>query len=301
MLCRVSRLAATRLNSLARGVQTIKSDIPWELRRPFQQVNRRRDDKHEERLLPAIPETLAPYVEAWVSSWERPAVRGGLVQLRSDVWAMPLRPDIVHRVVTWQRAGRRQGTAKTKSRAEVKGGGRKPRPQKGQGRSRQGSIRAPQWKGGGNAHPKRPRDWSYPLQRSVVQLGLRVALSDKYRRGALLVLDSAGLSRPKTKDLLAQLRALGLEPGPHRTMIVCSNNVDSQRQLNLELASRALLGTHVTTSSRATVYDLVRNSVLAVTLDAVRELETRLGGSLDIAAWSAAAPPPQMPPKVVRL
>ena len=107
MLCRVSRLAATRLNSLARGVQTIKSDIPWELRRPFQQVNRRRDDKHEERLLPAIPETLAPYVEAWVSSWERPAVRGGLVQLRSDVWAMPLRPDIVHRVVTWQRAGRR--------------------------------------------------------------------------------------------------------------------------------------------------------------------------------------------------
>ena len=168
MLCRVTRLAATRLNSLARGVQTIKSDIPWELRRPFQQVNRRRDDKHEERLLPAIPETLAPYVEAWVSSWERPAVRGGLVQLRSDVWAMPLRPDIVHRVVTWQRAGRRQGTAKTKSRAEVKGGGRKPRPQKGQGRSRQGSIRAPQWRGGGKAHGARPKDWSYHLNAKVL-------------------------------------------------------------------------------------------------------------------------------------
>ena len=130
----------------------------------------------------------------------------------------------------------------------------------------------------------------------MVQLGLRVAL-DKYRRGALLVLDDAGLSRPKTKDLLTQLRA-GLSLA--RTDDPCSNNVDSQRQLNLELAS-APTGTHVTTSSRATVYDLVRNSVLAVTLDAVRELETRLGGSLDIAAWSAAAPPPQMPPKVVRL
>ncbi|KAL3899987.1 MAG: hypothetical protein SGPRY_012544, partial [Prymnesium sp.] len=157
---------------------------PTDMRRPFAQKNRRRDDVHEPRQLPAVPICTGPSVQAWLSSWDNPRI--GIASLRADVWSIPLRQDIVHRVVFWQRACMRQGTAQTKGRGDVKGGGRKPRPQKGTGKSRQGSIRAPQWRGGAKAFPKMLRSYRYFLPRKVQTLGMKVALSDKYRRGALV-------------------------------------------------------------------------------------------------------------------
>ena len=183
--------------------------MPQEHRRPFQQKNRRRDDVLLPRMEAAVPQSSELFVQAWLSSWDEP--RAGIAKLRSDVWAMPLRTDIVHRVVTWQRACMRQGTSKTKHRSEVRGGGRKPRPQKGTGRSRQGSIRSPLWVGGGHAHPKRPRDFSYKLNRKVVSLGVKTALSDKYRRNCLIVLRDLELASDEPEELKAKLTNLGID------------------------------------------------------------------------------------------
>ena len=190
----------------------LDSKAPQELRRPFQQTNRKRDDKLLPRMAPAVPQDGEPLMQAWISSFEEPHI--GIAQIRADVWGMPLRTDIVHRVVTWQRACARAGTHKQKHRHEVRGGGRKPRPQKGLGRSRQGSIRSPLWVGGGRAFPKTPADYSYKLNQKVVSLGIKTALSDKYARGALLLLRDFEL--PHQNALHGALGRLGINIGEHR-------------------------------------------------------------------------------------
>ena len=143
-----------------------------------------------------------------MSSWDEPRV--GITELPAEVWGLPPRPDIVNNVVLWQRACRRLGLATSKGRAEVSGGGRKPRPQKGTGRSRLGSIRSPLWRGGGASHGPKPRDFSFKMNRKQRALGLKTALSDKYRRNALLVLDDPGLELGKTTELLKKLAGLGM-------------------------------------------------------------------------------------------
>ena len=100
--------------------------------------------------------------------------------LHRDTFGQPLRRDILHRVVTWQRAGWRAGNASTKTKGEVSGSGRKPFQQKGRGAARQGSLRNPHFVGGGRAHGPRTRDWSYSLNKKVRRLGIKVALSTKY-------------------------------------------------------------------------------------------------------------------------
>jgi 50S ribosomal protein L4 len=199
------------------------AQIPHDARRPFQQKNRRRDDGLQLRMPAAVPEASSPFVHAWISAWDEPRV--GIAPLRADIWAMPLRSDIVHQVVTWQRACMRKGLGKTKHRTEVHGGGRKPRPQKGTGRSRQGSIRSPIWVGGGHAHPKVPRDFSYKLNAKVQSLGLKTALSDKYRRGALIIMRDYALqgqlrSSPSSlaQELDAKLDGLGVNTAKQKGM-----------------------------------------------------------------------------------
>ena len=156
--------AMRRRRSAAAGALAASSACARSATPPIQQKNRKRDQVLEPRVHRAGGDTALAH--AWLSAWDEP--RAGIAQLRSDVWAMPIRTDIVQCVVTWQRACARQGTSKTKSRSEVRGGGKKPRPQKGQGRSRHGSIRSPIWVGGGHAFPKRPRDFSYKLNSKVV-------------------------------------------------------------------------------------------------------------------------------------
>jgi large subunit ribosomal protein L4 len=116
---------------------------------------------------------------------------------------------VMHQVVTAQLAAARQGTHKTKTRAEVAGGGRKPWRQKGTGRARQGSIRSPQWVGGGVAHGRTPKDWSLRINKKVKRAALRSALSDRANHAAVVVVRDLVFATPRTKDAVAALAAVG--------------------------------------------------------------------------------------------
>jgi len=249
--------------------------VPQSERRAFQQKNRRRDDALVPRLPPAVPSDPSGSVQAWLSSWTES--RMGIINLRADVWDMPLRTDIVHRVVFWQRACMRQGTAKTKDRAEVRGGGRKPRPQKGTGKSRQGSIRAPHFRGGGRAHPIRPRDYAYHIPQKVVSLGLKVALSDKYRRGALVVLDSTSLEEGSKAELQQKLLGLGVDLNDHQRVLILGTN--DYAVVSMHRAAAGLPLVTVQMASQANVFDLVRHHVLMVDTASLAELEQRFNNS----------------------
>src|SRR6185369_5109318 len=117
---------------------------------------------------------------------------------------------VMHQVVNAQLAARRAGTHSTKTRSEVRGGGAKPWRQKGTGRARQGSIRAPQWRGGGVAHGPKPRDYTQRTPKKMVRLALRSALSDRAAENKVLVVDEWGIDEPKTKAGIQLLEALGL-------------------------------------------------------------------------------------------
>ncbi len=271
---------ASQLRTSMRRPQTLlaKPVRPsWE-RKPGSSKNARRDDALVPRHAPCVAQYASPTLQSWVASWdpaEPSPLRAGIAELPTSVWGMPLRTDIVHRVVTWERACMRKGNASTKTRAEVRGGGRKPRPQKGTGRSRQGSIRAPQWRGGGRAHGPKPKDWSYKLQQQVVLLGLRTALSDFYSRGALILLDRAAVEVPKTAALLQRLDRLGIDCSRHRVMIVGTDDRHDVGQNNLRRATTNLAAVRYSDARSATLFDLTRSAVLIVSIDAAADLARR--------------------------
>jgi large subunit ribosomal protein L4 len=118
---------------------------------------------------------------------------------------------VMHQVVTAQLSSARQGTHKTKTRGEVRGGGRKPWRQKGTGRARQGSTRSPQWVGGGVAHGRTPKDWSVRVNKKVKRAALRSALTDRAANDLVTVVRGLGFEAPRTKDAVTALQALGLE------------------------------------------------------------------------------------------
>lgn len=132
----------------------------------------------------------------------------GSAELPAAWFEGPVNIPVMHQVVTAQLAAARQGTHKTKTRAEVSGGGRKPWRQKGTGRARQGSIRAPQWVGGGVAHGRTPKDWSVRVNKKVKRAALRSALSDRAANDRVVVVRELGFEAPRTKDAVAALAAL---------------------------------------------------------------------------------------------
>lgn len=135
----------------------------------------------------------------------------GSVELNPDVFGIEPNKDVMHQVVTAQLAARRAGTHSTKTRAEVRGGGRKPWAQKGLGRARHGSIRSPQWAGGGVAHGPKPRDYSQRTPKKMRRLALRSALSDRASTGNIKVVESFEVwETPKTKNAVALLEAMGV-------------------------------------------------------------------------------------------
>ncbi len=134
----------------------------------------------------------------------------GTVELPDTVFGIEPNIPVMHQVVTAQLAHKRSGTGSTKTRAEVAGGGAKPWRQKGTGRARQGSIRSPQWRGGGVAHGPKPRDYTQKVNKKVVSLALRSALSDRAADNKILVVDDWGITEAKTKHGIALLEALGL-------------------------------------------------------------------------------------------
>ena len=135
----------------------------------------------------------------------------GTVELDDAIFGIEPNVAVLHQVVTAQLAAARAGTQSTKTRAEVRGGGKKPWRQKGTGRARQGSSRSPQWTGGGVALGPKPRSYRQKTPKKMVQLALRSALSDRAREGRVAVVESWSFTAPKTKDAVAAIKALELE------------------------------------------------------------------------------------------
>lgn len=154
--------------------------------------------------------------------------------LDNYVFGAPVNTAVLHQVVTAQLVNRRQGTASTKTRAEVSGGNKKPYRQKGTGRARQGSTRAPQWRGGGTVFGPRPHPYESAIPRKVKRMAMRAALSDKAANGRILLMDSIEISQPRTKDmeaLLANLpitrKVLLLMPERDENVILSARNIPS--------------------------------------------------------------------------
>lgn len=191
----------------------------------------------------------------------------GRIELSDAVFAAEVKPHLLHEVVTWQLACRRKGTASTKTRAEVRGGGRKPWRQKGTGRARAGSRRSPLWRGGGVVHGPKPRDYSYTLPKKVRKAALRSALSDKLASEQLVVLRDFGLERIKTKDFLAVLRRFA--PG---SALVVTDVLDER----LDKSSRNVPEVKVLRAEGLNVYDILRHEQLVLLEPAVSRIEEAL-------------------------
>jgi large subunit ribosomal protein L4 len=191
----------------------------------------------------------------------------GTIELSPAVFGQPLRPDILHQVVRWQQARRRQGTHKTKTRGEIKATTRKMYKQKGTGRARHGAASTTLFRGGGKSFGPVPRDHAHSLPKKVRKLGLKVALSSKLAEGKLVVLDQASLEGPKTKQLAAAVGKWGW-----KTALV----IDGELDRNFALASRNLVGLQLLPIAGANVADILRRDVLVLTTAAVRGLEERL-------------------------
>ncbi|GAB4817746.1 hypothetical protein N2152v2_004792 [Parachlorella kessleri] len=204
--------------------------------------------------------------------------------LDGSIFDVPIRKDILHRVVRWQLARRQQGTHKTKTRSEVRGGGRKPRPQKGSGQSRQGTIRAPQWRGGGTAHGPVLRSHEHKLFKRVRRLGLKCALSAKLWEGRLLVLDSLRPETAKTKVMDAHVSAL-LAGAPRRSAVFVDSAVDGPDGGELLRRSiRNLPWMEVLPARGLNVYSILQRDYLIMSRQAVDAVVTRLNSPLK--PWS---------------
>lgn len=194
--------------------------------------------------------------------------KAGSIELRDEIFALEPRPDILHRVVTWQ-LEKRRGTARAaKERGDVNRTGKKFGRQKGSGSARHGNRAAPQFIGGGKAHGPRARDFDPALNKKVRALGLKSALSAKAREGKLMVVENLVLDAAKTKELKARLETLGIDTG----LFVDGKAVD----VNFALASRNLYKVDVLPAVGANVYDILNHDHLVLTRAAVEELEARL-------------------------
>jgi large subunit ribosomal protein L4 len=196
--------------------------------------------------------------------------KAGTVDLSSTVFEAKVKPDLFHAEVTRQLAARRNGTHSTKNRAAVSGGGAKPWRQKGTGRARQGTNRAPQWAGGGVVFGPVPRSYEHKLPKKVRRAALRGALTHRLNEGAMTVLDSFELREFKTQRVAETLRSLGIEGGG--VLIVIDAKDD-----HLERSARNLPHVHVLRVAGLNVYDVLRHSRLVLTKGAIAAIEARLG------------------------
>ena len=194
------------------------------------------------------------------------------IEIQDDVFGVPMNSVLVHQVVVGQLANARQGTAKTKTRSEVSGGGRKPRPQKHTGSSRQGSIRSPLWKGGGVTFGPAPRSYRQRTPKKMRRAAIRMTLSDKARAGNLIVLQDLAFDSPKTKDFVAMMQALGLE----RSVLLVGDGADHAALR----AGRNVQGVDMLPADLLNAVDVLNHRTLIMTLEAVRKAEALWGVAL---------------------
>jgi large subunit ribosomal protein L4 len=192
----------------------------------------------------------------------------GTINLNDDVFGAEVNVPLVHQVIKAQLAGRRQGTAKTKTKAEVRGGGRKPFKQKGTGNARQGSSRSPLHPGGGQSFGPQPRNYEQSTPKEMVRGALRSALSDRVKESRMIVIDEFKFDSIKTKTFNELLKTkLQLD----QVLIVDDANK------NLELSGRNIPHIKVLRTEGLNVYDIVRYEWLVMTKRAVQAVESRLG------------------------
>ncbi|EIE91456.1 hypothetical protein G6F46_009957 [Rhizopus delemar] len=213
----------------------------------------------------SVPKALPTKVQAFLRDFKsnEPV---SIINLEKEVFGVPIRRDILHRVVVWQRDSMRQGTSSTKTRAEVSGTGKKAAPQKGRGKARVGDMKAPHFRSGGIAFGPKPRDHSTDLPRKVQDLGLRVALSAKYAQDQLIVVESLqNLESHKTRDL-ADIIKNSYESS--KILII----IDELNK-NLEMAARNLPNCEVIYVEETNVLDLLTYDKLLVEKSVIETLE----------------------------
>ena len=190
----------------------------------------------------------------------------GSAELSPSVFGIEPNVPVMHQVVRAQRASWRQGTSNTKTRGQVSGGGKKPWRQKGTGRARQGTIRAPQWAGGGVVFGPHPRSYAFHVNRKEVKLAMRSALSAKLADGELVVVDRFEFDAPRTKAAVAFLKANGLE-GKRITLIIPDDDV------NTYLSFRNIKEVRTIPVSEMNTYDFIDNKALVITTDVLARIE----------------------------
>ena len=205
----------------------------------------------------------------------------GSLEVADAVFGAEVKEHLLWEVVKAQRAARRAGTHSTKTRANVRGGGKKPFKQKGTGNARQGSNRAPNHVGGGKVFGPHPRDYSYTVPKKVRRAALACALSLRAQEKKLVVLDQLAFDAPKTKRLAGILKALGVP-----SAVV----VDGKANLRLSMSARNLPDSKYLPPEGLNVYDILDHAGLVITADAVRQIEARVQSTFtDVAAAAEGA------------
>lgn len=192
------------------------------------------------------------------------------IEVDDQVFGLEPRIPLMHQAVLMYLANRRRGTHSTKTRGEVRGSTRKIQRQKGLGRARQGSIRAPHRRHGGIVFGPKPRDYSQAMPKRMRRLAIRCALSAKARDGEIIVIEGLRIDAPQTKAIVEPLRALGAT----RTVLL----VTAQPDDNVKLSARNIEGATYMPADNLNTYDILRNRHLVLTVDAVRRIEALWGG-----------------------
>lgn len=200
-----------------------------------------------------------------VAVYDMRGTQVGELDLNDNVFGIEPNEAVVQQFVKMQLANKRVGNASTKTRAEVRGGGKKPWKQKGTGRARVGSTRNPVWRGGGIAFGPKPRDYSYKLPRKVRRLALKSALSSKVMDSNIIVVDALTFEEPKTKLMIETLELLQAAP---KTLVITADN-----DINVYKSARNIPGVKSLKADYINVFDILKYETLLMTRDAVARVE----------------------------
>lgn len=200
-----------------------------------------------------------------VALFKQDGTQNGNITLNEEIFGIEPNESVVYDAIVMQRASLRQGTHAVKNRSAVRGGGRKPWRQKGTGRARQGSIRSPQWRGGGVVFGPTPRSYSYKLPKKVRRLAIKSVLSEKVAENNLVAVDALSFDAPKTKEFKQVLTSLSIDS---KVLVVLETGNEVAG-----LAARNLANVTVTTSDNVTVLDVVANDKILATQTALTQIE----------------------------
>ena len=204
-----------------------------------------------------------------ITAYKDNGAENGAVEVKDAIFGIEPNNNVVTDAVIMQRASMRQGTHDVKNRSEVRGGGRKPWRQKGTGRARQGSIRSPQWVGGGVVFGPTPRSYAYHLPKKVSRLALKSVLSQKAADSNLIVIDSISYDKPSTKAFAQLLNTVGAD---NKALVVVEDGND-----NVALSARNIAGVKVVAPEGVNVLDVINANKLVVTQAALSKIEEVLG------------------------